>query len=118
LYTCHKARRKVQREGREVAISTVLTDEGWGGIEFHDSTKLVPHTYHTNHTTPRKYGPLKSFNMYSLIVSLCLGIDEPLYEHYNKNLSQLVDLASDHITQVNHIYSQVGMTGVLHCLRL
>jgi hypothetical protein len=61
-----------------------------------------------NHTTPGKSGPLKIVQ-YSLIVSLCLGIDEPLYEHYNKNLSQLVDLASDHITQVNHIYSQVGI---------
>lgn len=35
-----------------------------------------------------------------------IGIDEPLYDHYNKNLSQLVDLARDHITQVNHIYKE------------
>jgi hypothetical protein len=35
------------------------------------------------------------------------GIDEPLYEHYNKNLSQLVDLAGHHISQVNHIYREV-----------
>ena len=53
----------------------------------------------------------KPFNTLCLY-SICLGIDEPLYEHYNKNLSQLVELASDHITQVNHIYSQVGMR---HC---
>ncbi len=70
------------------------------------------------------YAPGKIWSsIYHLILSyrtlsICLGIDEPLYEHYNKNLSQLVKLASDHITQVNHIYSQVGMIDIVLCLRL
>lgn len=40
------------------------------------------------------------------VCEVLVGIDEPLYEHYNKNLSQLVVLASEHIAQVNQLYSQ------------
>ena len=41
------------------------------------------------------------------------GIDEPLYKHYNSNISYFTDLIQTHFEAVNEIYNEKVFTGDL-----
>lgn len=48
-----------------------------------------------------------------------IGIDEPLFEHHDKNLSAVVKLAQDHVEALNDIFiDQVSSSFLLLCVSI
>ena len=47
------------------------------------------------------------------ICKLFVGIDQPLYQHYNNNMSALIQLVEDHFEGVNAIYAD-NVTGLFN----
>ena len=69
-----------------------------------DSTTTTDKNIEAENTTPPYF--LDALKNRKKACNVLIGIDEPLWRHHDQNMTELVQLAKNHIIGLNKIYSQ------------